>query len=156
MSLVTITRAQIEIVLGHFHRAGRRGSECVVLFIGKRTGDKIVVVDVVRPDQRAGMDFFKIPPRSMQRLFNLIRKNRLMIAAQAHTHPMKAFHSAADDYWAIIRHQGALSIVLPYFAKSISVDTFVAHMAMFQYSENGHWVEVENGDVHRHFEIRHE
>ena len=156
MNLVIITHTQIEIALGHFRRACRRGSECVVLFIGKRTGDKIVVVDVVRPEQRTGMDYFEIPPRSMRRIFNLIRKNRLMIAAQAHTHPKKAFHSAADDHWAIIRHQGALSIVLPYFAKHTSADTFVADMAMFQYSEKDRWVEVEADDIRQHFEVRHE
>ena len=79
-----------------------------------------------------------------------------MIAAQAHTHPRKAFHSAADDHWAIIRHQGALSIVLPYFARYTSVETFVTDMALFQYSEKGLWVEVEAGDMPERFEVRHE
>jgi len=36
-----------------------------------------------------------------------------MVAAQVHSHPDEAFHSKGDDEWAIVRHEGALSIVVP-------------------------------------------
>jgi sugar phosphate isomerase/epimerase len=156
MTPISLTHAHIESALEHFHRAGRRHRECVVLFIGKRGADKIVVVDVVRPEQRAGRDHFEIPPRSMRRIFDLLRRDRLMVAAQAHTHPLEAFHSRADDRWAIIRHQGALSIVLPHFAKHTSPETFLGDMALFRYSADNRWIEVRAEHVHQHLEVRHE
>jgi biotin carboxylase len=153
MSLIKLKHDQIDVSLAHFRRAARRRSECVVLFLGRRVGATIEVVDVVRPQQEAGLDFFHIPPQAMRRLFNKLRKNRLMVAAQAHTHPARAFHSEADDHWAIIRHHGALSIVLPYFAKATTCDSFVSDIALFKYSEANQWEEVPPKQIPLHLEV---
>ena len=56
--------------------------------------------------------------------------------AQVHSHPGEAFHSPADDRWAIPRQVGALSIVLPFFAAGISEETFFEQAAVFTLSNN--------------------
>ncbi len=48
--------------------------------------------------------------------FRLARERRT-IAAQIHTHPGAAFHSATDDHWPIISQPGFISIVIPNFAQ---------------------------------------
>lgn len=141
-------------MLSHFHLAARRKSECVVLLLGRRIGSEIVVSEVWRPEQRAGKGFFHIPPASMQALFTRLRAGRLMVAGQVHTHPMEAFHSQADDAWAIIRHQGALSLVLPYFARATTVSSFLADLASFTLSADDTWEEIPPTVLHEYFRIQ--
>ena len=38
-----------------------------------------------------------------------------LFAARIHSHPADAFHSPADDANPVLTHEGALSIVVPFF-----------------------------------------
>ncbi|NIH69207.1 Mov34/MPN/PAD-1 family protein [Modestobacter marinus] len=38
-----------------------------------------------------------------------------LFVARIHSHPAEAFHSAADDANPVLTHEGALSIVVPFF-----------------------------------------
>lgn len=129
--------------LGILQEAGRRRSECVVLWLAKRAPTEIRVVEVYKPDQIASADSFRIPRDSMAALFEVLRSRGLMVAAQVHTHPEEAFHSAADDHWAIVRHVGALSLVLPRFASETTVLTFLADAATFCLSPENEWLLVD-------------
>lgn len=154
MSTVIAKPGHVIEMLRHFHEAGLRDSECVVLLLGRRVGDEIMVSEVWRPEQRAGMDFFEIPSHSMEALFARLRAGRLMIAAQVHTHPMEAFHSAADDHWAIVRHEGALSLVLPHFARDTSEASFLADLASFQLSPRDSWDEIPPAVLNQYFRVQ--
>lgn len=127
---------------------GRTQSECVVLWLATRTPTAIHVVDVYKPDQTASSDYFRIPRESMAALFGVLRSRGLMVAAQVHTHPEDAFHSAADDHWAIVRHVGALSLVLPDFAQKTTLSTFLEHAAVFRLSSENEWLHVDPIDAH--------
>ncbi len=118
---------------------GREGSECVVLWLAKRTADTINVEEVYKPAQVAAADVFRIPRESIAALFDVLRRGGLMVAAQVHTHPKDAFHSAADDRWAIVRHVGALSLVLPHFAQRTTPETFLEDAAVFRLSPDNEW-----------------
>jgi len=128
--------------LATLRAAGREGRECVVLWLGKRTPEAVHVTDVYVPGQVAAADFFRIPRESIEALFAVLRDKGLMIAAQVHTHPEQAFHSVADDTWAIVRHVGALSLVLPHFASRTSEQTFFDDAATFCLSQANEWQEV--------------
>lgn len=156
MSVVIVTQEQIAATLRHFHAAAELESECVVLFLGRRVGDQIIVAEAWRPEQTAGEGFFEIPSVSMETLFARLRAGRLMIAAQIHTHPHEAFHSIADDRWAVVRHEGALSLVLPWFARQTNLETFLRDVVTFRLSALDEWEEVRPGDLPQHFQIRHE
>jgi hypothetical protein len=71
-----------------------------------------------------------------------LRTQGLYVASQVHTHPREAFHSLADDKWAIVRHVGALSIVLPYFGRSTTLENFLRQAAVFQLDSSNTWNQV--------------
>jgi len=154
MNLVIVSRAQITETLEHLKAAGRRRSECVVLWLGRRIEEGIVVEKVWCPPHRAGRAFFEFSEAAMVVMFAELRKSGQMIAAQVHSHPLEAFHSAADDHWAIVRHEGALSLVIPYFARHTVTDSFFADMAAFVLTSDDAWTEIEPEKLENHLTIR--
>lgn len=145
--LVNFNQQVIEQTLSFLKDAGRTRQECLVLWLGARRGDTIVVERVLRPKQIAGQDFFRISPQSMRAIMKQLREERLMIAAQVHTHPFEAFHSEADNRWAVVRHLGALSFVVPNFAVSTTVANFIESSALFALDANNRWLEVPTHTV---------
>jgi hypothetical protein len=97
---------------------------------------------VCRPAQVAGADIFRIPPPAMREIIGIIAKHGWMIAAQVHSHPKEAFHSLADDTWAIVRHENALSLVLPYFAAKTTWTSFQQDQKAFRLAADNRWHEV--------------
>jgi hypothetical protein len=145
--LVTCATKHVATTLGHLREAGVRRQECVVLWLGRPSERGVEVVEVYRPQQRAAMDMFHIPPAGMAALHTTLRRDRVMVAAQVHSHPQEAFHSLADDQWAIVRHVGALSLVVPDFAAHTQVDTFLKHTKVFRFSPSAQWCEVPATEV---------
>ena len=141
-STIFILPSGIAQTLQSLQRSGQRRHEGIVFWLGRRTGERIDITEVYEPAHEAKADYFHIPPRSMQALQQELRTKRLMIAAQVHSHPMEAFHSHADNTWAVIRHVGAVSIVLPYFAANTSTDSFFEDAAIFQLNETNRWLQV--------------
>jgi len=146
--IVTCSFTLVEKTLSQLRDAGQRRCECVMLWLGRRNGDNIDVVDAYRPEQVARDDMFQIPRASMNVLYAELRQRRLMVAAQVHSHPLEAFHSRADDRWAIIRHEGALSLVVPYFASDTTAANFLDRTKIFQFSDEARWTEVPRENVH--------
>lgn len=141
-STIFIPPPGIAQTLQSLQRSGQRRQEGIVFWLGRRSGERIDIAEVYEPAHEANADYFHIPPRSMQALQEELRTKRLMIAAQVHSHPMEAFHSRADDTWAVIRHVGAVSIVLPYFAANTSMDSFFEDAAIFQLNATNRWLQV--------------
>jgi hypothetical protein len=134
--------AQVEATLEPLREAGTRECECVVLWLGRRVADTILIESVYHPHQTARADVFRIPPTGMTALQAVLRRDRVMVAAQIHSHPALAFHSAADDRWAIVRHEGALSLVVPNFARGVSAANFLDLTKIYRFSSAARWVEV--------------
>jgi len=139
----------IEATLRFLQEAGRLRRECVVLWLGKRGDRAIHISRVYRPQQNAKSDMFHIPQAGMAALHDELRKGRLMVAAQVHSHPLEAFHSRADDEWAIVRHDDALSLVVPYFASTTTVHNFMQLTKVFKLSSAARWAEVPSAEVSR-------
>jgi proteasome lid subunit RPN8/RPN11 len=140
--LLQCPRPFIASTLNFLKEAGQRRQECVVLWLGKRAGTAINVRQCYRPIQRARADQFHIPPEGMAALQAQMRADRLMVAAQIHSHPNEAFHSRADDEWAIVRHEGALSLVVPRFAVDTFPETFFPQTKVYRFSNRAKWDEV--------------
>lgn len=140
--LVVCPIAVVDATLIHLREAGARRCECVALWLARRRETEIVVEQVYRPVQRAKADMFHIPRDGMVALHAELRRSRLMVAAQVHSHPREAFHSAADDRWAIVRHEGALSLVVPEFAARTRVEAFLDQARVFRFSAAATWLEV--------------
>ncbi|TLM62280.1 MAG: hypothetical protein FDZ69_13190 [Deltaproteobacteria bacterium] len=153
MAIVTINRAGIEQTLDFLKQAGTQHVECVVLWLAKNLGGALDIQTVYRPPQIAKRDFFRIPQESIVELMTYLRQNRLMVAAQVHTHPGPAFHSLADDTWAIIRHVGGLSLVIPRFARATSAESFIRDAAVFRLSEDNNWEEIRSRELEHYLQV---
>jgi proteasome lid subunit RPN8/RPN11 len=153
MTPVVVPVRVIAATLQALRAAGRIRKECVVLWLGTRGDGAVSVVEAHVPKQTAASDYFRIPRVGMTELFEVLRSRGLMVAAQVHTHPRKAFHSEADDRWALVRHEGALSLVLPYFARRATAETFLDAAAVFRLDAGDTWVEVEPVDVPAHVRL---
>jgi proteasome lid subunit RPN8/RPN11 len=152
-AVVNVTREIISATLNELQQAGRQGSEGMALWFGRRRNGSIDVEQVYVPEYESSSNFFWIPPAAMVALLADLRADRLIIAAQVHSHPDRAFHSAADDRWAIVRHEGALSIVLPRFAQKTTVKTFAKHAAVFELSPTNQWIRVQAKRLNEHYII---
>lgn len=141
ISPVEITDSKIGKTISLLRRAGRR--ECVLLWLGRREEGVQRIVTVYHPLQESARDYFEIPRRGMAALMEHLRSERLYVVSQVHTHPCEAFHSAADDKWAIVRHLGGLSIVLPMFGRSTTVENFLEQAAIYQLDAKNNWNELE-------------
>ena len=147
--LLYCPRLIVETTLGHLREAGSRRHECVVLWLGRRDETSVRIVRAYRPAQIAEADMFHIPRAGMAALHDEMRRDRVMVAAQVHSHPSEAFHSKADDRWAIVRHEGALSLVVPYFASRTAATDFLKHTKVYRFSSSARWVEVLPSEVSR-------
>ena len=147
MHQTQVSSDSIERTLRYLQKAGRQGTECVVLWFGRREDVVIRVQQVYRPVQMARRDMFRIPPDSMEAVLSEISSNRLMIAAQVHSHPLKAFHSKTDDALAIVCHAGALSLVVPDFALKTSSPNFMDDAKLFRLTPENGWREIPNGEI---------
>ena len=108
----TVLTATIDALRGM--SKGQR--ESIVLWSGRIVSEERArVVRLLIPRQNTGRLHFNVPLRErMQLIADLASANELALV-QLHTHPQRAFHSEADDQLAIIKHVGALSVVVPEF-----------------------------------------
>lgn len=154
MNPIRITKRGVGLTLEYLQDAGRRNSECVVLWLGRRLTDSIEVEQVWLPPHRAGRLYFEFNEAAMTAMMAKLRKERQMIVAQVHSHPEEAFHSSADDDWAVIRHEGALSLVVPYFAGRTNVETFARDLAAFVLNSSNCWAEIEPANLDQYLRIQ--
>lgn len=151
MNPIIIHSHQVVETLKELQGGGQKGCERVVLWLGVRSEGNIEVREVYAPEQYAESDFFRISRGAMADLLRHLRESRYFIAAQVHSHPYEAFHSHVDDQWAIVRHEGALSLVLPDFGLKTTPDSFVNDAAVFQLSADNKWLEVLPDYVVKHY-----
>lgn len=60
-----------------------------------------------------------------------------ILAGQVHSHPTEAYHSSTDDCYPLVTLVGALSVVIPDFARNAPTD--VDAWAWLRLSEQGQW-----------------
>jgi hypothetical protein len=125
----------------------------VVLWFGRETQRGLEIEAVYRSTQMAGSDIFRIPPPAMRQIIEIISKNGWMIAAQVHSHPLEAFHFKADDDWAIVRHENALSVVVPYFASKTNATSFLSDQKTFRLTRDNRWLEIPVWEMDRWLQI---
>jgi hypothetical protein len=148
-SAVRVGEAALRATIDALRSAGARQLEGIVLWLGRRSAGEIEVQEAYVPEHAAGPRHFHIPPLGMVALLERLAETGTLVAAQVHSHPFEAFHSDADDDHAVVRHVGALSIVLPDFAQRTSPASFLADAAVFMLDRRNVWSEVPRQDVAR-------
>lgn len=149
--ILKCSRAIIEITLKSLRDAGENEREGIVLWLADRANPQIIVEAYV-PPHVAEADRFWISSEGMTKMMNHLRSTQRSVSAQVHSHPEHAFHSWVDDEYAIPQHVGALSIVVPFFARHSTAIAFQYSSAFFVLSPKGEWQPVAPSDVARHFE----
>jgi proteasome lid subunit RPN8/RPN11 len=147
MTVVHCPPVVVDQTVASLRADGMHGCESVMLWLGKRVGDHIAVTEALRPEHHASSHRFWIPEDAMDALRSYLRQDRIMIAAQVHSHPADAFHSEADDAWAIIRHEGALSLVVPDFVAHTTAARFLETAKVFRHTKTNEWLEVPPKEV---------
>jgi hypothetical protein len=150
---VIVQQAIVGETLRELAKRRWRRTERVALWLARRSDAGVAVQEMYVPRYEASSDYFHIPRASMVALMGRLSEERLMIGAQLHTHPREAFHSAADDRWAIVRHAGALSIVIPEFGQFTTIDNFLDQAKVFSLSTKNAWIEVPRSSLLHHMEV---
>lgn len=140
--LLRIHRDLLIETLTTLKRAGHRRKEGITLWLGERGGAIDEVKLPYEPIHEASVDYFHIPPHGVQALMRKMEATETCVVAQIHSHPQEAFHSQADDHWAIVRHIGAFSLVLPNFALLTSLENFMGQVAVFRLGADDQWCQM--------------
>jgi proteasome lid subunit RPN8/RPN11 len=153
-SPLLIPSGVVQRTIDALQEAGERHSEGIVLWLGQRAQDHVRVLEAFVPIYVSASDYFRIPTDGMEALLEHLANSGNYVASQVHSHPHEAFHSRADDNWAIVRHLDALSVVLPYFAGSTTIDNFLQQAAVFRLDEASAWIELSEPEAAEVIRIR--
>ncbi len=101
---------------------GKHGFEGLVLWVGEINGKVALVSQAVIPEQNpisneSGVGYF-VDGDTLFRLNRMLANTGLRLIAQVHSHPTNAYHSEADDRYAIVTAEGGLSLVVPNFGRA--------------------------------------
>ena len=152
---VKIGRSTIEKMLKTMREFGSHGCEVLVLWLGETDpiNGHAVVDQAYVPRQKPissedGVGYF-VAGETLFQLNRDLSETGLRLIAQVHSHPCEAYHSEADDRYAIVTAQGGLSLVVPNFGHAPADPNSWA-----VYRLNGQdWLEVDNKEVASLFEV---
>lgn len=118
-----IPRRVLDPTLEHLGDAGRRRREAFVAWGGVIVGGRTLEFrSVHRPDQHADATphglLVAVDGAALHRLNAAVYGRGEILAGQVHTHPGEAYHSSTDDHFPIVTILGALSLVVPDFARA--------------------------------------
>jgi hypothetical protein len=152
---ITVKRTIIEQMLETMREFGSHGWEVLVLWLGKIEPEKgeAHVIHAFTPKQKAltsedGVGYF-VGGETLFQLNRDLSESGLRLIAQVHSHPQEAYHSDADDRYAIVTAEGGLSLVVPSFGRAPAHPT-----AWAVYRLHGQdWLEINTKEVRSLFEV---
>ena len=134
---------------------GTHGWELLILWLGEI--DEATGIGHVReafvPDQEPitsedGVGYF-VRGNTLFELNKALSVSGLRLIAQVHSHPREAFHSEADDRYAIVTAEGGLSLVVPNFGASGDSPT---DWAIYRLTSRA-WIQLPADEVELLFEV---
>jgi hypothetical protein len=132
---------------------GRELYEGTALWVGRSKREAVEILRLFIPEQIAVSDedgaSVDLTPRAHYTLTdNLFIDEQFHV--RIHAHPRKAYHSPRDDANPILTHDGALSVVVPYFGRDpIQMD----RCAVYIYERPYGWLQLPPAAVRTTFEI---
>lgn len=144
VSSVRISRDLFEYTHDALREYSSNDVEAMALWAGQFADEEIFDVMAVKiPAQRAirgetGLAVL-IDGDELHRLNVWLHEHRLKLIAQIHTHPGDAYHSDLDDAIPVVATRGALSLVIPDFARGpADLDAY----AVYRLGAGDRWGEV--------------
>ncbi len=112
---------------------GRR--EAIVLWAGRPTADgAALITHLLMPAFESDFDRLVVPPRVRHELALWLRRERLLVFADLHDHPHRAFLSEADVVAPFSSKDGFYAVVIPDFATGEPLQGWHGYEAL-----GGHW-----------------
>lgn len=121
---------------------GSEGYEGFVLWAGKTWQEETFrFTTAIIPEQHAMMTdeglLVFVEGESLFKVNKTAHEQGEILGGQAHTHPTSAYHSSTDDHYPLVTLLGALSVVLPDFAKNAPAD--IDTWAWYRLTDYGIW-----------------
>lgn len=151
----TLDRSVLAETERFLRERGERGVEAMVLWLGTVASETSAeVLGVQIPEQVAYRSALglavEIRREGLSRLIATLPPG-IFVLARVHSHAGAAFHSEIDNQNMVISHQGAISIVVPDFARA-PLDLRRCSVNELRH-EHG-WRELSPEEVERRFTIR--
>lgn len=124
-----------------FEDCGTRGHEGTVMIKNGCQGPELVIPDQKPWRSRTGGVSVEVTRRGQIQLAVALGPEDLYVA-RIHSHPAEAFHSAADDANPVLAHEGALSIVVPFFGLGLRLGLDACAVLR---REDGRWCPLPAG-----------
>lgn len=129
LTCIELPRRLAEEALAHLKYAGREGLEGVALWAGQRDGHTFRIQRTIIPEQDATRTeqglLYVVNGAELRRINQELYEGGLMLVAQIHSHPSRAYHSDTDDAYPIVTVLGGVSVVVPDFGrKGINLTTW--------------------------------
>jgi hypothetical protein len=135
----------LEPTLEFLADAGKAGYEGFVVWGGKIIDDEtLAFTSCYVPKQTAHKTasglLVTVDGESLFQMNRSFYQEGEIAAGQVHTHPTDAYHSETDDHFPLVTLRGALSLVIPDFAKKArrSIDRW----AWYRLVDHGVWAEA--------------
>ena len=153
---VVVSEGVIATTLRALQQFGTRRLEGLVLWLGDVEQDQARVTRAFVPEQHAissetGYGYF-VEGEALFELNRALARTGLRLIAQVHSHPMDAYHSDADDRYAIVTAEGGLSLVVPFFGQAPANPSRWAVYRLM----NGEWQELSAGETRALFQMSEE
>jgi hypothetical protein len=118
---ISVPQGVVSGTMQVLRRYGTRGYEGMVLWVGTTSQDRATVIDAWVPPQQSlrdenGVGYF-VPGEALVEISSELRSRGVGLIAQVHSHPGRAYHSPADDQYAIVTTNGGFSLVVPNFGR---------------------------------------
>jgi len=136
------------------HKRGEKGLEGVVLWIGKLVDETTAaVLGAYVPEQvgrrsELGVSV-EVTQAGLSRLISELPEG-VFVLIRVHSHPTDAYHSELDDENMLISHANAISIVVPFFARS---PIELERCSVNELHHDAGWVELEPAEVRARFQV---
>lgn len=130
--------------------AAEREAEGVVYWLGIEVGTKAIITTLAVPNADTRYGCILTSPEANAQVLTAMVGTPLVLIGQAHSHPRhKVRHSRFDDEHTFARHEGALSVVVPYFGRrGININRCGIHRYI-----NGHFCVVGRAGLSQHIVV---
>jgi hypothetical protein len=149
-----IDQETIEATQSFLCRRGEQGLEATVLWLGRMIDETTAaVLSPYAPEQIAYRSEDGVAVEvTADGLSELIGElpDGIFVLCRVHSHPREAFHSDTDDENLIIAHPGAISIVVPDFARR---PIQLGRCSVNELQPDGSWRELDPAEVQERFQV---
>jgi len=132
---------------------GKSKNEGLVLWLGQIEGYQARITHSLVPPQRSiqsedGVGYI-VTEETLLEISRFLNQKKIRLIAQVHSHPGRAYHSSADDRYAVVTKEGGFSLVVPNFGFG---QPDLTTWAVYRLS-GPHWLQLDRDQVAKVFTI---